>query len=296
MRIWRGLKSCGAGALRDGVYVLPDSDTTQAHYSSQAERVREAGGSAHIVHWHPDTDAVNNEITQLFNRDEQYLRWQGLAQDLDTNLKQITRTHANKSKGDLKQQLQTITDIDFFPGVAQQSAVNLMERISLKLKGLNPSDQTRVPATQVDQLNMSQFQRRTWATLWDFSLDRIASAWLIRSCIDNHARFFWIESSSSIDRDTIGFGFDGGQFRNRDDQTTFDVLVKSFHLDEDPALEKIREMIHAMSMGGIPPPEAAGINAVIHGLDVRCKNRDQFFDCACDVFDGLFSSLVEERA
>ncbi|HEV2607644.1 MAG TPA: hypothetical protein VGT79_06655, partial [Xanthomonadaceae bacterium] len=49
MRIWRALKSSGAGALRDGVYVLPHSDAARVVFEEQAGEVVAAGGFANIL-------------------------------------------------------------------------------------------------------------------------------------------------------------------------------------------------------------------------------------------------------
>src|SRR5438105_1232698 len=49
MRIWRALKASGAAALRDGVYLLPKSESGRAVFAEQAQEVVAAGGMAHIV-------------------------------------------------------------------------------------------------------------------------------------------------------------------------------------------------------------------------------------------------------
>src|SRR5213076_3071498 len=49
MRIWRALKASGAAALRDGVYLLPKSESARAVFAEQAQEVVAAGGMAHIV-------------------------------------------------------------------------------------------------------------------------------------------------------------------------------------------------------------------------------------------------------
>src|ERR1700676_5577519 len=45
MRIWRALKASGAAALRDGVYLLPKSESARAVFDEQAEEVGAAGGT-----------------------------------------------------------------------------------------------------------------------------------------------------------------------------------------------------------------------------------------------------------
>jgi DNA-binding transcriptional regulator PaaX len=61
MRLWRALKASGAGALRDGVYVLPNSVAARAVFQEQADAVIEAGGTAHI--FSSDSENDNNSAT-----------------------------------------------------------------------------------------------------------------------------------------------------------------------------------------------------------------------------------------
>ncbi len=72
MRIWRALKSSGAGALRDGVYVLPNSPAALAVFQEQAEEVVAAGGVAHILPFDTSGAAQQREFTRLFDRSTEY--------------------------------------------------------------------------------------------------------------------------------------------------------------------------------------------------------------------------------
>jgi len=67
MRIWRALKASGAGALRDGVYVLPNSDTARALFQQQAEVVVAAGGSAHLLSFDSADEKQHGELASLFD-------------------------------------------------------------------------------------------------------------------------------------------------------------------------------------------------------------------------------------
>ena len=50
MRFWRALKAMGCGVLRDGVYVLPISDSRDLALSELADGIVAADGTAHLVH------------------------------------------------------------------------------------------------------------------------------------------------------------------------------------------------------------------------------------------------------
>jgi len=44
MRIWRALKAAGAGLMRDGVYVLPNSAAARRVLEEQGEDIKTGGG------------------------------------------------------------------------------------------------------------------------------------------------------------------------------------------------------------------------------------------------------------
>src|SRR2546423_1591119 len=85
MRIWRALRASGAAALRDGVYLLPKSESARAVFAEQAEEVVAAGGMAHIVAFDGEDDAQHREFVRLFNRSTDYaaLRKARCLQDRD---------------------------------------------------------------------------------------------------------------------------------------------------------------------------------------------------------------------
>src|SRR5437879_4969036 len=72
MRIWRALKASGAAALRDGVYLLPKSESGRAVFAEQAQEVVAAGGMAHIVAFDGEDDAQHREFVRLFDRSTAY--------------------------------------------------------------------------------------------------------------------------------------------------------------------------------------------------------------------------------
>src|SRR5437763_14862995 len=68
MRIWRALKASGAAALRDGLYLLPKSESARAVLAEQAKEVVAAGGMAHIVVVDGEDDAQHRELERQLDR------------------------------------------------------------------------------------------------------------------------------------------------------------------------------------------------------------------------------------
>src|ERR1700730_8124698 len=72
MRIWRALKSAGAGTLRDGVYVLPQSANAQAVFAKQASEIKMGGGSTHVFALQAESADHHKTLTALLDRTGEY--------------------------------------------------------------------------------------------------------------------------------------------------------------------------------------------------------------------------------
>jgi len=62
MRMWRALKSAGAGMMRDGAYVLPNSDRSRQVFDEQSVEIKEAGGLGHIVTFEATSPTQNESL------------------------------------------------------------------------------------------------------------------------------------------------------------------------------------------------------------------------------------------
>src|SRR5258706_14885866 len=72
MRVWRSLKASGAGTLRDGVYVLPMSDTAREVFERQQQEIQGGGGTAYILELAGEAGRTqSNPLPALFCRTPQ---------------------------------------------------------------------------------------------------------------------------------------------------------------------------------------------------------------------------------
>jgi hypothetical protein len=287
MRVWRALKATGAGILRDGVYLLPESSQHEAVFNAQAEAVRGMGGTAHVVRWEHDADQSENELLALFDRGEQYQSWQQEVQTLEADLRRIDQVEARKREDALKRFLQNISRIDFFPGSARQQAEGLLRTLSERInRQFSPNEPVAREAV-IETLDPSSLRGKTWTTRADLWIDRVASAWLIRRFIDPDAVFEWFDPSSEPAKSAIGFDYNGARFTHTNEMVTFEVLVQSFSLQEDLGLKRLSQLIRYLDTGGIPIEEAAGVLAVISGAKRQSESDDAFLENASAVLDGL---------
>jgi hypothetical protein len=108
-------------------------------------------------------------------------------------------------------------------------------------------------------------------------VDRIATAWAIRTFIDPDATFQFVPRTRDVHRlDGIPFDIRGATLSHRDGRCTFEVLLQTYAL-EDPALERMARVIHAADLPQDEPsdPLAPGVLAIFDGLRESCQTDQQ---------------------
>lgn len=290
MRAWRSLKASGVAVLRDGVYLLPQRDSCVQLFELTREDVQSAGGTAFILQV-TDDEAAN--FPALFDRTEGYV---GLLTDL-TAVQASFSVEALpgliKQLRKLRKTFASIVSIDYFPGEAKSQAEAALEDAELQLNRLLSPDEPHSISGQIEALESSQYQARTWATRKRPWVDRLASAWLIRKFIDTNACFLWLDSPADCPADALGFDFDGATFSHLGNKVTFEMLLASFAL-EQPALQRLGAVVHYLDAGGIQPSEASGLEQILWGLRNTINDDDQLLAIASSLFDALFTAFTEK--
>ena len=171
--------------------------------------------------------------------------------------------------------------------------MNELSSLELSIARLGEVNEPQAIQAHIQLLEKASYQNRTWATRKRPWIDRLASAWLIKTFIDTSPTFIWLETPSDCPQEALGFDFDGATFSHINHWVTFEVLLHSFNL-ETPALKKIAEIVHYLDVGGIEPPEAIGIEKVIQGIRSQISDDDQLFALSNHIFDGLYANLSRE--
>jgi hypothetical protein len=141
---------------------------------------------------------------------------------------------------------------------------------------------------QIKRLHVEDYQSRVWATRQRPWIDRLASAWLIRRFIDPNAGFLWLATPADCPEHALGFDFDGAAFTHVGAKVTFEVLTASFGLTEDAGLIRLGALVHYLDVGGIPIPEASGLETLMQGLSQRFGDDDALVSEAGKIFDALY--------
>jgi hypothetical protein len=193
----------------------------------------------------------------------------------------------------LAEALRALQRIDYYPGAAAVQADGELDALQQALASRHSRGEPVARALHgIARLDARRFQRRRWATRARPWVDRLACAWLIRRFIDPEARFIWLPDptgSTPAPRGALGFDYDGARFTHVGTLVSFEVLLASFALDADPRLQHIARMVHVLDVGGIPVPEAPGLEAVLAGLRTVHPDDDQLVASAAAVFDALLA-------
>lgn len=292
LRVWRALKGLGCGALRDGAYVLPQDQA--GLFDPLVAEVRAHGGQASVLELSTSDESQRAEVLALFDRSDAYGEWRAQAQELTASLASLDETEARRRWRGIAEALQGLRRIDYYPGAATEQA---QAELDVLRQALDARFSRGEPVAQaphgIPRLDPRKFRGKRWATRARPWVDRLACAWLIRRFIDPEARFVWLADpagATPAPRGALGFDYDGARFTHVGSRVSFEVLAASFGLDADPRLQRIARAVHFLDIGGIPVPEAAGLEAVLSGLREVHADDDQLNLAAATVFDALYAA------
>jgi hypothetical protein len=295
MRAWRALKAKGCAVLRDGIYLLPHTAEREDMLRELAASIDEAGGTAHLLRAQSLNSVQEADFRALFNRNEDYATFVASLGATRKTLGGQPPADVTRLLRRLRKDYDAIRAIDYFPGAASTDAeVAWEDFLALADTVLSPGEPHAAERT-IRPLRRDDYQARTWATRQRLWVDRVASAWLIRRFIDPQARFLWLVSPQACPPDALGFDFDGAAFTHVGERVTFEVLVVSFGLDDDAALLRLGEMVHALDVGGAPVPEAIGFEAVMAGARQRALDDDQLLDEMGRVLDSIYAHFATSK-
>lgn len=295
MRVWRSLKSLGCAALRDGVYLLPNTPENAETLAKVAAETEDAQGHADIYRLAGHEDGQRPALQALFDRSADYAR---LAEDiraLRNDLKTLDGPAATRRLQSLVRGFEQTARIDFYPAESQRQTAALLDELRAEISRHYSPDEPTTRQASIPRLDRADYRGRTWATRARPWVDRLASAWLIRRHIDPQARMIWLATPADCSADWLGFDFDGAQFSHVGTKVSFETLLASFGLDSDPALVKLGELVHCLDVGGLPVADAAGIETLLAGLSSAYADDDALLAEAAKIFDLLLLNYQEKN-
>lgn len=291
MRAWRALKASGAAVLHDGAYLLPDNQACRETLLAVERDILAVNGTAYLL---PIDDPRGERFVPLFERSADYARLQEEVADCRARLNASNALTSTRQVRKLRKAFAQLARIDFFPGQARQRLDGALQELETAVSRVLSADEPSSHEQPIAVLNRRDYRARLWATRKRPWVDRLASAWLIQRRIDPAARFVWLESPRDCPAEALGFDFDDATFSHVGQRVTFETLLASFALAE-PGLERIAALVHYLDVGGVQPPEAAGIERLLAGLRETLTDDDQLLAAGCAIFDGLLAAFIKEE-
>lgn len=295
MRVWRALKVAGAGMLRDGVYLLPSSDQARRLLDEKAKEIQVGGGSAQVLQ-------LASERTQqaafeaLFDRSAEYAALLQRVATFRRSLRKFAEPDARRQLAALKRDGASLGAIDFFPSDGKDALEQSLTVVEQDFAAKFSPDEPHAAQQKILRRAARDYQGRRWGTRQGLWVDRVCSAWLIKRFIDAKATFVWLAAPSDLPRGAVGFDFNGAEFTHVGDLVTFEVLLASFGLDRDAALQRIGTLVHGLDVGGLSALEAPGFTAILAGARSKAADDDELIKVMLPVLDLLYAGYGSEQA
>jgi hypothetical protein len=279
--LWRQLKKTGAIALKSSTYLLPDQPAHRERFQWLAQKVRDSGGDATLIHATDIEGMPDEAIVRAFNA-ARATDYAALTADLTAlvaaNKRKASDTFADQLER-FSARLEEIQQVDFFASPkAEDARMRLARARTLHVKS------GKAPA----KLSAKKFHGRTWLTRPRPEIDRVGSAWLIRRFIDPRAHFVFSGRPNQFP-DALPFDMADVEFTHHGEDCTFETLVKRFDLD-DPALHRIAEAVHVADLedGKFARLEAIGIDRALKGWGRLGLSDEALLQRGGECFEALY--------
>ncbi len=295
MRIWRAIKALGCAALRDGAYLLPAHVEPAVQLRPLADEALQEGGQAWVLRVQAVDAAEDAAYRALFDRTPDYTAWLTTLSESRKTLRDLSAAERSRVHRRHARTYEALRKIDFFPSEAAVRADAQWRDFAAAVEAVQSPGEPRAAAGGIPRRDAAQYQGRLWATRRHLWVDRVASAWLIQRFIDPHARFLWLEHPADCPADALGFDFDAAAFTHVGERVSFEVLLASFGLDDDPGLARLGAMVHALDVGGSTTPEAGGFEAILAGARKRLADDDALLAEIGTVLDSLYAHFSGSR-
>lgn len=290
MRMLRTLESLGAAVMREGVYLLPDTQDNRHALDRLAQYVAQNAGMASVLRVDAVEQAQQAELKRYFDRSARYDELTKNILSLRVGFGVSDASAIARVLHKQRRDFEAVAALDFFPNEARGRTEEALAQAEAEVRELLFPLQAGAAAHGAEPL-----QRRTWATRRPLWADRLASAWLIRRFIDSEAKLVWLDKGVDCPEGTLSFGYEGARYANSEARVTFEQMLGQFGLAGHAALGRIGGIVHFLEVRGTPVAEAAGVQTLLQGAVRRAANDDELLREAEKTFDLLYEAYSDAR-
>lgn len=288
MRVLRTLESLGAGVMREGAYLMPDSAATRQSLEALVDYIGKSAGIVYLLRVTASSPAQQEAFVRLFDRSARYDELIKTVESLRIGFGHSDPAAISRVLAKQRRDFDNIASLDFFPAAARGRAERALGEAEAAVKKLLFSAQSQAALGAGEKLFA-----RTWATRKPVWADRLACAWLIRRFVDPEAKLVWLEKTASAPAGAIGFAYDGAHFAASETRVSYEEMLRRLNLAGNAALAKIGGIVHSLEMRGDPVPEAAGVQTLLQGAHRRSSEEADLLAEAEKTFDLLYEAYYE---
>ena len=296
VRTWRRLQQLGAIAVKQAVYVLPDSPAAREDFEWLKTEIETSSGRATLFVADTADTWSSDELVQEFRRAREN-DYASLSRDLERSLAATRRKRAPRRSRratlriveTFRQRLAAVEAIDFFTSAGRDRAAALIGELHQALAGNTGTD----PASS-DQRTRDAYVGRTWVTRPRPGIDRMGSAWLIKRFIDPEGRFGFVDQPPASGN-AIPFDMFGVEFTHHGEWCTFETLVHRFAI-ADGAVSRLASIVHDLDLkdAKFGAPEAPAVGAMVDGFQALYPDDHVLLEQGMTMCEALYRSF--ERA
>ena len=294
VRTWRRLQQLGALAVKQAVYVLPDSPNAREDFEWLRTEIQGAGGEASVFAAAMVDTWSHDALVEEFRRSREKA-YAALAGDAEKALRRFTAARrkagipSRRLLEQLRERLAAVERIDFFGSAGRDRVLSVIQQIEDRASsGSRPQRSSGGPG------GPSAFKGSLWVTRPRPGVDRMSSAWLIRKFIDPDARFDFVADREQVPSNAVPFDMFGVEFTHYGDLCTFEFLCAQFNLAA-PALSRIAAIVHDLDLkdSRFRAAEAPAIGAVIDGLRLAQADDAKLLSVCMTVFEALYRAFEQ---
>lgn len=293
VQTWRRLQRLGAVAVKNSVYVLPNSPQAREDFEWVKTEIEAMKGQASVFAADAVDSKTNEEIAGAFRRARQQ-EYEAIRREAESVRARLRRGGTRAQPGRLMQAARALRErlaraeaADLFQAPGRDQALEAIEQLQRLLAG------ERRPRSEPQgggRLDMRAYQQRVWVTRPRPGIDRMGSAWLIRRFIDRRATFRFAEKPPEGKR-AVPFDMYGVDFSHHGGECTFETLLRRFRL-ANPALKWLGRVVHQLDLKdeSEPMPESTAVGRMVEGLRQMYTDDHELLEQGMRMFEALYQS------
>ena len=296
----RQLQKIGAVAVKNSVYVLPNTDAANESFAWLSKEIAAGGGEATLCESSFVGGTSNEAVEELFHavRGRDYKE---LAVEIRAVLKTLGKsartvgarhTSAQSALARFQRRLAEIVALDFFGAPGREATMSLIASLEDRLR--QPVASAPPPKDALPR----RVKGAVWVTRKGVHVDRIASAWLIKRFIDQDAKLKFVPPKGYSPEDgELRFDMFEAEYTHEGDSCTFEVLARRFQVS-DAAVSAIGEVIHDIDVhdGKFERPETPGVERLINGIALTQPDDEARIALGSQLFDALYEAWRRKKS